>query len=268
MGLSFGQRKADAPPIMESDGKYLRNFKDGDTVIRFIEEPDDWIVFREHYTTDRRSFPCTEDRDSCPGCTSDVESVQRATRKYGTNVWLVKQDVVLPFRIPMSLAKRVFSRAERNEGVITNRDYVVMKSGKGMDTEYDIESDERYTVNLKDLLVKGLDVQEILSASYDEIWGEKEDSALVKAAKPRERKQYIGDLDDEPSAKRLKDEEEFPSDPEPAAAEDDGPVVIDEDALYEMDMVELKDLAKRANVKVASTAKKSDVIRALISASE
>jgi hypothetical protein len=264
MGLTFGQRKADAPPVMESDGKYLRNFKDGDTVIRFIEEPDDWIVFREHYTTDRRSFPCTEDRDSCPGCTSDVESVQRATRKYGTNLWLVKQDLVLPFRIPMSLAKRVFSRAERNEGVITNRDYVVMKSGKGMDTEYDIESDERYNVNLKDLLAKALDVQEILSSSYDEIWGEAEDSPIVKAAaKPRERKVYIDDLDEEEEKK-----EDFPSDPEPAAAEDDGPVVIDEDALYEMGLVELKDLAKRANVKVPSTAKKSDVIRALISASE
>jgi hypothetical protein len=261
--MIFGQKKADAPPIMESDGRYLRNFKDGDTVIRFIEEPDDWIVFREHYTTDRRSFPCTEDRDSCPGCTSDIESVQRATRKYGTNLWLVKQDVVLPFRIPMSLAKRVFSRAERNEGVITNRDYVVMKSGKGMDTEYDIESDERYNVNLKDLMAKALDVQEILSASYDEIWGEKEDSPIVKAAKPaRERKVYIEDLDDEDK------KEEFPSEPDPAAEEDAGPVVIDEDALYEMGLVELKDLAKRAKVKIPSTAKKSDVIRALISASE
>jgi len=258
--VSFGQRKADAPPIMEGSGRYLRNFKDGDTVIRFIEEPDDWIVFREHFTVERKSFPCTEDRDSCPGCTSDIESEQRATRKYGTNLWLVKSDLVLPFRIPMSLAKRVFSRAERNEGVITNRDYVVMKSGKGMDTEYDIESDERYNVNLKDLLSKALDIQEILSESYDEIHGEKEDSPIVKAAtKPKDpRKVYVEDLD----------EEEFPSEPEPAAEEDAGSVVIDEDALYEMNLVELKDLAKRARVKVPSTAKKSDVIRALISASE
>jgi hypothetical protein len=258
--MQFGQKKADAPPLMEGTGNYLRNFKDGDTVIRFIEEPDDWIVFREHYTTDRKSFPCTEDRDTCPGCTSDIESVQRATRKYGTNLWLVKQDLVLPFRIPMSLAKRVFARAERNEGIITNRDYVVMKSGKGMDTEYDIEADERYNVNLKDLLAKAMDIQEILAESYDEVWGTKEDSTLVKAAsKPaRERKVYIDDLDEE---------EKFPSEPEPAAEKDVEPVVIDEDALYEMTLIELKDLAERAGVSYSGT-KKSDVIRALISASE
>jgi hypothetical protein len=267
MGLTFGQRKADAPAITEGSGNYLRNFKDGDTIIRFIEEPDDWIVFREHYTTDRKSFPCTEDRDSCPGCTSDIESVQRASRKYATNVWLVKSDLVLPFRIPMSLAKRVFSRAERNEGIVTNRDYVVMKSGKGMDTEYDIEADERYAVSLKELLAKAMDIQEILSESYDEIWGEKEDSPIAKAAaeKPRrERKVYMEDLDEKEDS-----EEEFPSKPETDTDDDaSGELVIDEDALYDMGLVELKHLAKKAGLPVESGMKKSDVIRALISASE
>lgn len=261
--MQFGQRKAEAPPLMEGSGNYLRAFKDGDTIVRFIEETDDWIVFREHYTTDRKSFPCTEDRDTCPGCTSDNESVQRATRKYATNVWLPKVDQVLPFRIPMSLAKRVFSRAERNEGIITNRDYVIMRSGKGMDTEYDIEADDKYTVDLKDLRSKGMDVQEILAESYNDIWGVKEDSAITKKAdKPRrERKVYVEDLDDE---------DEVPTEPAASADEDDaaGPVVIDEDALYEMTLVDLKDLATRAGVDVPENGKKSDVIRALINASE
>lgn len=258
--MQFGQRKADAPPIMEGSGNYLRNFKDGDTLIRFIEETDDWIVFREHYTTDRRSFPCTEDRDTCPGCTSDVESVQRANRKYATNVWLPKVDQVLPFRIPITLAKRVFSRAERNEGIVTNRDYVIMKSGKGMDTEYDIEADDKYAVDLKDLRSKAMNVQEILADSFNEIWGDKEDSAIVRKKEDKpSRKVYVEDLDDE---------EKFPSETDSAAVKDDEPVVIDEDALYEMTLVDLKSLAERAGIDVPVNGKKSDVIRALINASE
>lgn len=247
--MKFGQRKADAPAISDGTGNYLRNFKDGDTVIRFIDEPDEWIVFREHYTTDRRSFPCTEDRDTCPGCTSDIESVQRASRKYGTNVWLVKSDLVLPFRIPMSLAKRVFSRAERNDGTITNRDYVIMKSGKGMDTEYDLEAEDKYTVDLDALRAKALNVQEILAESYDEIWGDGKDSSL---------------------AKKAKEEEPLPSKPEvkSASADDSGDVEIDEDALYEMGLTDLVTLASKVGVSVPTDAKKSDVIRALISASE
>lgn len=256
MPLVFGKRKADAPAIAENDGIYLRSFKDGDTVIRFIEETDDWIDFREHYTKDRKSFPCTEDRDTCPGCNSDDESVQRASRKYATNVWLVKSDLVLPFRIPMSLAKRVFSRAERNEGIVTNRDYVVMKSGKGMDTEYDIEADERYNINLKDLRAKGMDIQSILAKSYDDIWGEPETSPI--AEKARKRGTYIDDL---------VEEEKFPS---KADDEDEPPakIVIDEDALYDMGLIELRELAREAGVSLTGANKKSDVIRALLSASE
>lgn len=250
--MKFGQRKADAPAVSEGNGNYLRNFKDGDTVVRFIDEPDDWIVFREHYTTDRKSFPCTEDRDSCPGCTSDIESVQRASRKYATNVWLAKSDLVLPFRIPMSLAKRVFSRAERNDGTITNRDYVVMKSGKGMDTEYDIEADDKYAVDLDVLRSKSMNVQDILSESYDELWGdEKPSSSMVQAAKKEEES-----------------EKDFPSKPEQSESADSDDIEIDEDALYEMDLDGLKDLADKVGVSVPTDAKKSDVIKALLSASE
>ena len=171
--MQFGTKKADATTQVVDGGevlKYLRNFREGDNEVRFIDEVDDWISFSEHYSTDNKSFPCTMNRDSCPGCTSEIEKVQRASRKYATNVKLVSNGMVLPFRIPMSLAKKLFNRAERN-GTITNRDYIVMREGKGLDTEYDLEQGDRGEVDLSALREQSMDIEEVLVTAYEEVWG-------------------------------------------------------------------------------------------------
>lgn len=170
--MRFGTKKSEAV-IEEFDGTfkpYLRNFREGDNVVRFIEEVDDWIAFSEHYVGGK-SFPCTQERKTCPGCTSEDERVRKATRKYATNLKLVTNDKVLPFRIPMSLAKKLFNRAERN-GTITNRDYIVMREGKGLETEYDLEQDDKRPENLSALREESHDIEDVLMTSYNEIWGE------------------------------------------------------------------------------------------------
>lgn len=170
--MKFGRKHSEIPEGEELGEfiPYLRNFREGDTTVRFIEEIDEWIEFYEHYTLEGKGFPCTGDRKSCPGCTSEVEKVAKASRKYATNLELVSNHAVLPFRIPASLSKKLFNRAERN-GTITNRDYVIMREGKGLDTEYDVEQDDKYEVNLRELLGKSHDLQAILLGSYEEIWG-------------------------------------------------------------------------------------------------
>jgi hypothetical protein len=171
--MQFGTKKADAGTQMADSGevlKYLRNFREGDNEVRFIDEVDDWISFSEHYSADNKSFPCTMDRSTCPGCTSEIEKVQRASRKYATNVKLVGNGMVLPFRIPMSLAKKLFNRAERN-GTITNRDYIVMREGKGLDTEYDLEQGDRGEVDLEALREQAMDIESVLVTAYEEVWG-------------------------------------------------------------------------------------------------
>lgn len=252
--MKFGEKKKNAPDEPSGDGMYLRNFKDGEVVVRFLEPTDEWIVYREHYTADRKSFPCTGDRDSCPGCTSDDEQVARSSRKYATNLWLPKNDLVLPFRIPVSLAKRMVAREERSDDGITNRDYVVMRSGKGLDVEYDVEADDKYSVDLAPLLAQGKDIQEILEISYNEIWGEPKTSKL---AQPKEEK----------PRRAPKEKEEFPSETESSADEDEN-LEIDEEALYDMGLDELLVLADKAGLVVKTDSKKSEVIRALIAASE
>jgi hypothetical protein len=248
--MKFGTPKKDAPDDYTGDGLYLRSFKDGDTVVRFLEETDDWVQFREHFTADRKSFPCTQDKWSCPGCTSDDESVQRSSRKYATNVYVVKGGYVAPYRIPITLAKKMFTRSERNDGTVLNRDYVIMRTGKGMDTDYDVEQEDKYTLDVKALRKDGQDIEEILQASFSEIWGSV-DEPVDRGAESK--------AEDIPSRfERSSDD----SDSEPEN------VVIDEDALYDMALADLKDLAVKAGVDVKGNARKSDVIRALLSASE
>jgi hypothetical protein len=164
--MQFGTRKADAP---EQSGNYLRNFQKGETLVRFTQEVDDWWLFYEHYNSAGRSFPCTEDRNTCPGCTSHDEKVSDRKRKYASQLLLVKKGVVLPYRLPVTLADRMTVRSERNGGTILNRDYVVLKSGTGFDTEYDVDQEDKYPVDLDELKKKvTIDIQVALQDSFKE----------------------------------------------------------------------------------------------------
>jgi hypothetical protein len=241
--MKFGQRKADAPEDQSSgDGMYLRGFKDGETKVRFLQETDDWIVFREHYNKERRAFPCTEDRNSCPGCTSDDDEISRSSRKYAAHVQVIKGNYAAPYRIPVTLAKRMFARAERNDGVTTDRDYAIIRSGKGLETDYDVDPEEKYEVNTKALLEGAQDVHTILERMFEE-------NAPGVAA---------------PVAKK-KAEEPLPSEAEPQSeSAGDSVIEVDEDALYDMGITELQDLAVKAGVGTTGEEKKSDLIRKIL----
>lgn len=171
--MQFGQKKKNVKDTLDDDFQpYLRSFKNGSVTVRFLDECDDWIEFWEHFTTDSKSFPCTRDRKTCPGCTSDVPSMQKASRKYACNVYLIDVNRVLPFRIPVSLAKKMFTRSERNDDTITNRDYDVIRMGQGLDTEYDVETGKKTERDLRSLRQLGThDIEQILAASFFEVWG-------------------------------------------------------------------------------------------------
>lgn len=184
MAFEFGKKKSE---ITDSSSNYIRNFKKGETKVRFLQEQGDWIGFFEHFL-DKRSFPCTEDRETCPGCTHDSEDVQRAPRRYATHVWLVDQDRVIPVKMGQRLSDRLTLRAERNEGTITSRDYIIIRSGSGLSTDYDVDQDTKYEVNIDALRAKispEETIPHLLDASFREVWGDPEQySAPKKAARP------------------------------------------------------------------------------------
>lgn len=230
--MKFGTKRADVDESIENGEftPYLRNFKPGETTVRFLDEVDEWLMFYEHFTPEGKSFPCTQDRKSCPGCTSDNEKMAKGSRKYATNLMIVENNAVLPWRIPVSLAKRLFNRAERN-GTITNRDYVIMREGKGLDTEYDVEQDDKYPVDLPELRKQIFDIESVLQSSYDEIWGEK-----VEKVEPQQEEKPPFDKGEE----------------------------IDEADLRKMDKGELIDLADANGIRVDEDGTKGEIIDQII----
>lgn len=203
MALTFGKKKSE---IKESDGNYIRRFRDGETKVRFLQEPDDWWGYRQHYAG-RRSYPCTEDYDTCPGCNSDTDAERRASRRYGTFVWLVNDDRVVPFELGAKLADRLIRRAERNDGTLLSRDYLVVRSGKDLATEYEVEQDERYPVDIAGLWARRgeFSIEDLLNKSYDEVHGDTQDKPKAKpvedkvpdSLKSKEEKAKPADNDDE-----------------------------------------------------------------------
>lgn len=178
--MKFGQRRGDAVEP-ENDGLFLRNFKKGETTVRFLQEPDDWTLYYEHFIQNgqtRQAFPCTQDTLSCPGCQSEVESIRRRSRKYATYVWIKSFNAVSAYKVAVSLANRLTTRAERNGGTLLNRDYVIIRTGDGMETEYDVDQDEKYSVDTERLLKEAESknsIETILADMYHKAWDGKDE---------------------------------------------------------------------------------------------
>lgn len=196
--MQFGTSKK-AADANEGSGNYLRSFPRGETTVRFLEEPDDWNAYREHYTLEGKSFPCTGNRKACPGCLHPNEKVSKSSRKYATQVYNVKTEKVLPYKIPVTLADRLAVRAERNGGTLLSRDYVILKTGTGLDTEYDVDQEDKYPVDLKELQKKiTIEVQDCHIDSFKENWG---DWQPPKEEEPRSQRSDDNDPPSEPATK-------------------------------------------------------------------
>lgn len=133
-----------------------------------------------------------------------------------------------------------------------------MRSGKGLDTEYDVDSDERYALDTKSLLKDGLDINELLEESYNEVWGAKvEEVKEIKSSRLGRSKAKVEEPEEEPK-------EEFPSETK-ASTEDDDDLVIDEEALYDMALADLIDLGTKVGIEGADNMSKPSLIRSLLS---
>jgi hypothetical protein len=237
--MEFGVRKADAPE--RGSGVYLRGFAKGETKVRFLQEQDDWIEFWEHRTATGKGYPCTGDKTTCPGCTSEIDKQRKASRRYGTYLLLVEKDKVLPFKIPGSLADRIAARAEKNNGTILNRDYSVMKTGEGLETEYDVDQEDKYEVDTaKRLSEAELTVQQCLQESWKEAWG---DTPAIPAQR------------EAPAAEHVPGDENPPTEPkgEQAAPASEESVELTEAKVRAMDRPELRELCDKAGVEWSST---------------
>lgn len=167
----------------QSDDVWIKYIPDGSIRVRFLEEVEEWANYYEHWDANaRKYFPCKDDY-SCAGCKLDMDR----SVKYLTNAVLLddKSLRVVPLKIPQSLANRLAARAEKYK-TITDRDYELMRSGKGLDTEYDLDSeapDKR-----KFPKVELHDLEKVLRDAYTAVFGDEDDDER-KPRKPKKESQ-------------------------------------------------------------------------------
>ena len=141
----------------------------GETRVRFVEEIAEWQEYWEHFDDVVKFFPCTSDKATCPGCTSASERTARASKKYLAPVLDPTSGRVYGLKMGQDLANRLSLRNDRNNGTITNRDYTLIRSGQGLDTEYDVEQEEKVAIDLS--AYQGvIDLEEMLSAQFAGAW--------------------------------------------------------------------------------------------------
>ena len=250
---------------------WIRNLKQGeDLTVRFIDEPEDWYSYREHYSPEVYFFPCIG--DDCPGCNSDSEKTQRASRRFLASVLDTDQGQVVPLKLPLDLANRLVARYERYGNTLTDRDYTLHRMGKGLDTSYDVTPEAPQKMDLS--RYEPVDHEEVLIQQFQDAFGLDDDDDEPKAkseTKPqREARSSVEEDDDDD----LDTEEDSVPSESLDAPEEDGSGDNDEEYLTEeealkMSRGELKALADEVGVVVKSNWNKQQMVDAIFdSASE
>lgn len=170
--MRFGQSTAEQEAAVAARGEggaFMNYLKKGDNTFQIIDEYDNWTWFWEHYNPGGFPFPCTQDRSTCPGCTSENEKMQRASRRASfnafdgeyTNVW----------KVPKTVAEKLKNRHDRL-GTITDRPYRItqIQNQEGF-YDYDIEGESPTQLDMSVIKEHMHDPEELLAAAYEEAWG-------------------------------------------------------------------------------------------------
>jgi hypothetical protein len=212
--MAIGQKMGSLKTLKQSLAKGGNNAwikyipKNGSMNVRFIQEPEEWINYVEHYDTVlRKSFPCNGEQ-GCPGCQGDA----RKSSRYLANAVDVDNDRVIPLQMPKDLANRLVVRYERN-GTLTDRDFELSRSGDGLDTVYDLDAGAADRKKIDKY--SPLDLIKVLTDAFNEVFGsdtDDDDSAPVvpkSKPKPIQRSKAAKMLDKhEPDVDDEKDEDE------------------------------------------------------------
>jgi hypothetical protein len=177
--VKFGQSKGYTSSGHSTEGgdyseRWIKGFKDGSTVIRLLEPQESWTKYWEHYDRTLNGgkgayFPCTGDRASCPGCTSDEERTARASARYLVNALVGKYVDI--YKLPLSVADKVVTRAVKDEGDVLARAYEVMRTGKAPNIEYDVEREEYDPIDPGPYVEKFQDHEQALQRLWDHAFG-------------------------------------------------------------------------------------------------
>ena len=188
-GFKFGQKIADDYVPAESDGaQWIRGFRDASTQIRIapaeginaqgqrVTGYKAWPTERVHYDEDLQvAYACMKEYGMNDpegmGCNSTSKKVRERSRKYYVNA-LDKEGELRIFQFGPSVYNVLKMRQDRmmaekpeNDQPLSDRDYIINKSGSGMKTSYDVETGDKYEVEFPAELH---DISAALEAAFKE----------------------------------------------------------------------------------------------------
>lgn len=148
----------------DDDEVWIKGFKDGMTTIRIPPEPKTtkWTTYREHYDEGMGYFPCSEAKD-CVGCTDANPKVRDRSRRYAINA-LDSEGRVQVYKIGSRLYRTLQGREQRL-GTLSDRDYIIIRTGQKLETNYDVDPGEKYEIDWPEA-DELHDIMEVLGAKY------------------------------------------------------------------------------------------------------
>lgn len=251
-GKKFDERDASRASTDTSD-RWIKYFKNGDTEVVFLDDLDEWTGYWEHFDpTVQRSYPCTNNKNSCPGCTSDNERTAKASKRYLVNC--IVDGYVDLYKIPSSLINRAKRLRDKYE-TLTNHSFVITRVGTGMsNTEYDMDAEDAVRIKRADYEDKVQDHEEALRQAYIEVFGSLPDEAEEVAPRKRVSKPEPV-AEPEAPTKRSKYDDDPPSEPrseKDGAAEgtdeSDDETVLSEEEVRAMTKTQLLALYKQVGI--------------------
>lgn len=207
MPASFGNRVGNLKNLKKSlkSGTGLLRYipKSGSLTVRFLEEPENWVNFYEHYDQQmKKSYPCIGTENNCPGCATE----ERRSSRYLANALDVNTGKVIALQLPKDLTNSLVRKYERFD-TLMDRDYILSRDGEGLDTEYDADAEAPMKRKLTAHVL--FDLQDLLAKTYNEVFGtdddEDEDADPKPAKKPAAK---AGSRKPSKAAQKLADEDE------------------------------------------------------------
>jgi len=248
------------------DERWIKGFKDGETEVRFLEQMDDWTPYWEHFDNSLGAkgafFPCTGDRDTCPGCTSENERTRNASKRYLVNAQAknTKDDkgpYVDLYKVGQKLAEDIEQKSSRDDGDLFKRMYYVIRSGSGLNTVYRADRDDhREIIDPQDFIEQFQDHEAALQAMWRRAFGELDPAEDKPAPRESRRTREVPEAPPEvevPTQRTATYDEDPPSEPQPAqdqVAEADDEVTLSEEELRAMPADEIKALIKQCGFQV------------------
>lgn len=289
--VTFGS-KATRESIERSESSenafQIRGVPQGSTTLRFLDDlgKEEWTEYWEHFDQDaKKFFPCSGKDTGCPGCEADL----RVQKRYLVNALVISSDdkyaksgYVNLYKIPASLMEKFLRRTDRAGGTITDRDYELIRSGKGLDTEYDLETGDKSPVDVTRYADKMINHESALEAMWN---------AYVAAgtSRPAQTKEVEPELPDDLKAardkaiaakqareRRLEEEvtkepdpepvvsDDPPSDPQPQSASADAEETITEESLRAMSVEQLVALYELAGIEAPRGLEANELVDDLI----